>query len=90
MTNARGELLSIFGRIASDWKIEEGKFILQVEVPPNTTATVHLPTDSPEAVEETGKPLDSAESVRNVRVENGETVCEIGAGRYVFTAPFGG
>jgi alpha-L-rhamnosidase len=34
----------IHGIIATDWKIADGKFILDVTIPPNTTATVIMPT----------------------------------------------
>lgn len=34
---------SVYGHISSEWKIEDGDFVLNVEVPANTTATVVLP-----------------------------------------------
>jgi alpha-L-rhamnosidase len=34
---------SPYGRIAVNWTREAGKLVLDVEVPPNTTATVHVP-----------------------------------------------
>jgi len=34
---------SIRGRIESSWKVEDGTFKLEVNIPPNTTATVYLP-----------------------------------------------
>jgi alpha-L-rhamnosidase len=43
LTHARGTYRSLYGEIVSDWKIEGGKFKLDVVVPPNTTATVGLP-----------------------------------------------
>jgi len=43
LTWARGEYESIRGTISSSWKIEVGKFRLEVVVPPNTTATVIMP-----------------------------------------------
>ena len=53
---ARGEYDSVRGRISSSWKIEDGLFSLEVLIPPNTTATVHLP--STDAVSESGRPLE--------------------------------
>jgi alpha-L-rhamnosidase len=40
---AKGSYNSIHGLIASSWKVENGKFILNVTVPVNTTATIILP-----------------------------------------------
>ncbi|MDR1516836.1 MAG: hypothetical protein LBS52_01835, partial [Dysgonamonadaceae bacterium] len=43
LTWAKGSYNSIRGKIASSWKIENGKFTLEVEIPFNSTATVILP-----------------------------------------------
>ncbi|SMD27276.1 family 78 glycoside hydrolase catalytic domain [Kibdelosporangium aridum] len=43
ITWAEAELDSVYGRIATKWRIEDGRFHLSVTVPPGTTATVTLP-----------------------------------------------
>jgi alpha-L-rhamnosidase len=44
LTWARGRYKSVHGVIESSWRIEDGeRFKLDVTIPPNTTATVHLP-----------------------------------------------
>jgi alpha-L-rhamnosidase len=43
LTWAKAELDSVYGKIASEWKIENEKFHLKVRIPVNTTATVVLP-----------------------------------------------
>jgi alpha-L-rhamnosidase len=43
LTYARARLLSPYGPIESAWKVEDGRFSLSVEVPPNTTAQVLMP-----------------------------------------------
>lgn len=40
---ATAALDSPYGRIATDWRIEQGRFILDATVPPNTRASVVLP-----------------------------------------------
>jgi alpha-L-rhamnosidase len=40
---AKGHYDSLYGRIESTWRHEAGRFMLEVTVPPNTTATVILP-----------------------------------------------
>jgi alpha-L-rhamnosidase len=46
LTWAKGSYNSIKGEIASSWKIENGKFTLDVEIPANTTATIVMPFDN--------------------------------------------
>ena len=48
---ARGELQTRYGRVACAWRVEQGQLAVNVEVPPNTHATVILPGRKPRAVE---------------------------------------
>ncbi len=43
MTSAKTSYDSIHGLISTDWKLEKGKFKLDVTIPPNTTAQVIFP-----------------------------------------------
>jgi alpha-L-rhamnosidase len=43
VTAAKATFNSPYGQIVSDWKIEKGIFILNVTIPPNTTASIFLP-----------------------------------------------
>ena len=43
ITSARGSTDSPYGKIVSDWKIEEGIFSLDIEVPAGTKCAVTLP-----------------------------------------------
>ncbi len=88
VTWAKGEYQSIRGRIVCDWKIEGARLTLHVIVPPNTSATVHVPTSAPGAVTESGRPARDAEEARPLPAENGTAVFEVGSGSYVFEAPW--
>ena len=79
---------SIRGRISVRWSIADGRFRLDVTVPPNTTATVHVPAQGPGDVTEGGRPASQAAGVRPVGVEGGARVFAIGSGRYRFEAPY--
>jgi alpha-L-rhamnosidase len=81
---ARGEYDSIRGRIVSDWRLEGNTMTLRVEVPPNTTATVRLPTTDADGVAGSGRPVDQAEGVRFLRAEEGAALYEVVSGRYEF------
>jgi alpha-L-rhamnosidase len=59
----------MYGTISSKWKIEGGKFHWHVVIPPNTTATVHIPTKDAAIVTEGGKPANEADGVRFLRAE---------------------
>ena len=77
---------SIHGKIESFWKKEDGKFTLNVTIPPNTTATVYVPAKSAGSVTEGGLPAGTSEGVRFLRMEADKTVYEVGSGHYVFVS----
>jgi alpha-L-rhamnosidase len=82
LTHARAEYDSVRGKISSSWKIDDGRFILEALVPPNTTATVHVL--SRDDVTEGGRPVDEADGVELVSAGEGKTVLAVGSGRYEF------
>jgi alpha-L-rhamnosidase len=43
LTFASAKLQTLYGELESSWKIQSNTFTLDVTVPPNTSATVHLP-----------------------------------------------
>jgi alpha-L-rhamnosidase len=87
-TWARGTYRSIRGPITVDWRIENGRIRLKTVVPPNATATVHVPTSSPSEVRESGQAVSEVLGVEGVsNGEDGYAAYEIDSGHYVFTAP---
>lgn len=78
---------TVRGQFVGNWQITDGKLTMEVTVPANATATVHVPTSDPASVREGGGPAAKAEGVRKVETRAGEAVIEIGSGSYVFTAP---
>ncbi|MBN2308622.1 MAG: family 78 glycoside hydrolase catalytic domain [Candidatus Hydrogenedentes bacterium] len=87
LTHARAEYESIRGRIFSSWQIQNGRFCLDVTIPANTVAAVHLPASPPEAVTESGKPAAAADGVTCTASEGGAAVFQIGSGTYRFECP---
>jgi alpha-L-rhamnosidase len=85
-TSARANYKSIYGEIVSDWKIEDGKFTLDVTIPVNTTATVYVPAKNAESVTEGGLPAAKAKAVRLLRMDNGKAVFAVGSGQYRFVS----
>src|SRR5699024_7542110 len=56
LTFVRAAHRSLYAPIVSDWKIEAGAFRWKVSLPPNTTATVYIPSKDAAAVTEGDKP----------------------------------
>lgn len=50
LTFARASVDSEYGKVASGWEVADGKFKLKVEVPPNATALVKMPSGKSEEV----------------------------------------
>ncbi|MBE0535466.1 MAG: glycoside hydrolase family 78 protein [Phycisphaerae bacterium] len=77
---------SIRGRIASNWKINEGTLTMDVHIPANTTAEVYVPTSAPDTIKESNRPARQAKGVTFLRNEKGAAVFELASGDYRFTA----
>jgi len=72
------------GKISSEWRIENNKLILNVEVPVNSKAEVHIPARDTTRDIESGKLLSENDDVIVGRTENGMVNLQIGSGRYHF------
>ncbi|MFL1012150.1 glycoside hydrolase family 78 protein [Flavisericum labens] len=67
---------SVYGKIVSDWEKKADKFILNIEIPANTTSTIVLPTTKSESVTVNGASFDEVYS------EAGKTSLKLGSGVY--------
>jgi alpha-L-rhamnosidase len=70
------------GRIVSNWKREDERLTMDISIPPNTMATVHVPAQDEASVTESGQPASKVLGVKFVRMENGAAVYEVGSGEY--------
>ena len=92
LTSAAGYFDSPRGRINSSWNVEDGNFIWQLAVPPNTSATVYVPAERVEDVREGDTPASEATGVKFVEMQSpaagaagsGRAVFEVGSGQYRF------
>lgn len=71
LTQASGKLKTLYGELASAWKIDGNVFYWSVIVPPNTSATAYLPITTGQTVSLNGAPVSGAAH-------------ELGAGTYQF------
>jgi hypothetical protein len=81
VTWAKAGYNSVRGKIISDWKRDGGRFTLKVTIPPNTTATVLVPTKS-------GGTTTATSGARFLRMDFGCDVFEAGSGDYKFESSF--
>jgi alpha-L-rhamnosidase len=88
-TRVKASHQTMYGRVGSAWTLEGGRFALDVEVPPNTRATVRLPGAKLADVTESGRPLAGASGVTGQKQDGDAVVVEVGSGRYAFAYPAG-
>jgi alpha-L-rhamnosidase len=74
------------GLIRSAWRVQDRQLHVQVTVPPNTTATLHLPTSDAGSLQESQAPVTLGRGVTSVQRLEGRAVLELASGRYHFTA----
>ncbi|WP_125721919.1 glycoside hydrolase family 78 protein [Flavobacterium ustbae] len=76
MTFAKADYQSVYGKIVSSWEKKDGKFILSVEIPVNTTATIKLPVAKNSEIK-----IDD----KKIRAGNDgiKPVLELGSGKYI-------
>lgn len=86
LTYAKGEYDSGYGKIISDWKLEDDVFHLRVTVPVNTTSMVYVPAENQLAVLESEILAENAEGVKFLRMEDGNAVFSVGSGTYQFAS----
>jgi len=84
MTWARGHYDSMYGRIESRWKMENGALTYHATVPANTTATLYLPSSEASGVREGGKKIADSSGIRFIKFERGKAVYELSSGDYLF------
>ena len=89
LTWARTAYQSIRGEVATSWTRNDGLLTLDVRIPANATATVHLPSADGAEISESGRPLVASEGATLLRREGGRAVIEIGSGRYTFLVRLG-
>jgi alpha-L-rhamnosidase len=75
---------SIHGRITSEWRTNGAGFELHTTIPPNTNATVFLPTKDAASATEGSKPLADAPGVKLLRTEQDRVVLAVESGSYHF------
>jgi alpha-L-rhamnosidase len=87
-TNASASYETQYGKLSSGWKIQDGKLILNAEVPANTTATIYIPATAATDVLESGQPLSLVKELQVVGKEKEYVVVKVGSGKYEFSTAY--
>jgi alpha-L-rhamnosidase len=86
LTFAEGSTQSPYGQIKSRWEKKGDLLNLEVTVPPNSSATVHLPTSDVKSVTESGRPIGLDEGVTVLQAAGNLAVVRVESGHYLFAA----
>ncbi len=86
VTWAKTTYNSIRGQINVSWRIEGERFLMDVTVPPNTWATVTMPTSNPTSVREGNRFASGAQGVTFGGPVAGGVRMKVAAGTYRFSA----
>lgn len=86
LTFARSEFYSMYGKIKSEWKINENRITYSLDIPPNTTGTVKLPKMDPNEIVLNSVPLSKKRNIEFVETPN-NLVVKLGSGSYQITSP---
>jgi alpha-L-rhamnosidase len=78
LTEVEGSYQTPYGEVESEWTLRHGTFRLEVEVPPNTTAEVRVPTG--------GRKADASRGARFLGIDGDRAVYSVPSGDYRFTA----
>src|SRR5450755_23987 len=86
LSYANADLETGYGKLSVHWKIDGGKFNMDVVIPANTTADIFLPATSPESITENSKPLPDQKEIVVSGREGNYIVLHVGSGTYHFSA----
>jgi alpha-L-rhamnosidase len=82
LSYAGAEYHSVYGRIRSYWKTENGKLTMHVIIPPNTTANIHVPAESVDKIYDGDVTVNQAEGIRVTGTLDNRIILKVGSGEY--------
>jgi len=84
VNNATTSFISPYGKITCEWKITDNKYTLEINIPANSKAVVHIPTTEADKITDCGVLVSKAET----KVIGNETIVKVGSGHYYFECPY--
>jgi alpha-L-rhamnosidase len=84
LSYSKASFESVYGTVSSGWERKDGKIIIKVRIPANTTATIILPAASQNNVTVNGKPLSENIFLKDVKSADNKLTMQAGSGDYIF------
>ncbi|MBD1393387.1 family 78 glycoside hydrolase catalytic domain [Mucilaginibacter glaciei] len=81
----RGSYTAVSGDIKCEWKRANDAVTIAVTVPPNTLATIYLPTSNEKNIMEGDRNIAGAEGISLLKKDKGVLVYQLKSGSYNFT-----
>ncbi len=82
---AAGDYDSVHGRISTEWRRDGERLTLDVSIPPNVNADVHIPATKRQTVRESGHALEARDGIHVLSRDDHRAVVAIGSGLYRFS-----
>jgi alpha-L-rhamnosidase len=83
---ASASLETYYGKVGNEWKIDGNNVTMDTEIPPNTTATIFIPSKNGENIFENGKVISTSNDIKLLGSEEGYVMIKVGSGKYHFTS----
>jgi alpha-L-rhamnosidase len=84
LTYSKATFESPYGTIASGWEKKDGKVIIKVKIPANSSATIILPASGLNKVTESGKQLSQNIYLKDIKASDNKVTLQTGSGEYTF------
>tara|TARA_R110002073_G_scaffold55697_2_gene142357 strand:- start:761 stop:3553 length:2793 start_codon:yes stop_codon:yes gene_type:complete len=84
LTSAEASVNTPYGKATSSWQLKNKIFNLDVVIPPNTSAEIHLPKTSKQDVLVNGKILDESSPFKLIEKNDKSIVLAVHSGTYQF------
>lgn len=85
LTSAAATLKTYYGVAGSSWKLEGDNLLMDVTIPANAYATVHIPASGVDKITEGNQSIADNKSFPVTSSSNGVVVIELGSGTYHFS-----
>ncbi|WP_256756950.1 family 78 glycoside hydrolase catalytic domain [Cohnella sp. WQ 127256] len=85
LTYVKAKIRTDFGEMSIEWQRSgDGSLTLDLTIPVNSTATVHIPISNTQTITENGSPIEAAVGISLERNETGWMVLHLSSGQYSF------
>ena len=85
LSHAKASTETIRGFVQSSWEQSSNGFKMNVEIPFNCTAMVHIPSEEHAKILDNGMKINNSSGVDFIRHEEGFNIFRVSSGKYTFS-----